>query len=471
MHSSRREFLKKASLLSAASVAVPALYTGAHAAPRFNMWGYAAPKIDIVKVAVIGLGMRGPGAVDRLTYIEGVEIVALCDKQADRVAKCQKILSNKGLKQAKAYSGENGWKELLKNEELDLVYICTPWSYHAPMAIESMKAGNHVACEVPIGLTVKECWDVVKVSEATKKHCMMLENCCYDFFEMLTLNMTRQGLFGEIIHAEGAYIHDLIDLNFDKQKGYADMWRLRENIKMNGNLYPTHGIGPIAQCMNINAGDRMTRLVAMQTSDFMMGAKAKELAAKDPFYQEFVGKKYRGNMDTTLIKTEKGKTLLVQHDVTSPRPYSRLHLLSGTKGFAQKYPTEGVAFGHRFIKPEELKELYTKYTPELIRHIGELAKQVGGHGGMDFMMDWRLIDCLRNGLPIDQPVYEGASWSVIVPLSCESVAKNSNSVAIPDFTQGAWKTNKPVDITLNGGGNTPIRPKVTKDQSKQLSVG
>jgi len=470
MNSNRRDFLKNASLLSSAAIVLPSINNAAvAAAPRFNMWGYGAPKIDKVRIAVIGLGMRGPGAVDRLSYIDGTEIVALCDRHADRVTKAQKILTNKGLKEAKAYSGDEGWLQLLKEEELDLVYICTPWEFHAPMSIAAMKAGAHVACEVPIGLTVKECWEVVKVSEETKKHCMMLENCCYDFFEMLTLNMTRQGMFGELVHAEGAYIHDLLSLNFSKN-GYDNMWRLRENIKMNGNLYPTHGIGPIAQCMNINCGDRMSHLVAMQTADFMMGDKARELASQDPFFQDFVGKKYRGNMDTTLIKTEKGKTLMVQHDVTSPRPYSRLHLLSGTKGFAQKYPKEGIAFGHSFVKEDELKGLYDKYTPELIKYIGEQAKEVGGHGGMDFMMDWRLIDCLRNGLPIDQPVYEGASWSVIVPLSCQSVAKNSKAIAIPDFTQGAWKTNAPHDLTLNGGGNTGIRPKVSKDQKNQLKV-
>ncbi len=470
MNSNRRDFLKNASLLSSAAIVLPSINNAAvAAAPRFNMWRYGAPKIDKVRIAVIGLGMRGPGAVDRLSYIDGTEIVALCDRHADRVTKAQKILTNKGLKEAKAYSGDEGWLQLLKEEELDLVYICTPWEFHAPMSIAAMKAGAHVACEVPIGLTVKECWEVVKVSEETKKHCMMLENCCYDFFEMLTLNMTRQGMFGELVHAEGAYIHDLLSLNFSKN-GYDNMWRLRENIKMNGNLYPTHGIGPIAQCMNINCGDRMSHLVAMQTADFMMGDKARELASQDPFFQDFVGKKYRGNMDTTLIKTEKGKTLMVQHDVTSPRPYSRLHLLSGTKGFAQKYPKEGIAFGHSFVKEDELKGLYDKYTPELIKYIGEQAKEVGGHGGMDFMMDWRLIDCLRNGLPIDQPVYEGASWSVIVPLSCQSVAKNSKAIAIPDFTQGAWKTNAPHDLTLNGGGNTGIRPKVSKDQKNQLKV-
>jgi len=460
MNENRRDFLKKATLLSSAAIALPTLnHAASAAAPRFNMWGYAAPKIDKVRIGVIGLGMRGPGAVDRLSYIEGTEIVALCDRHADRAEKAQKILAKKGLKEAKTYSGENGWQQMLGEEQLDLVYICTPWEFHAPMSIAAMKAGAHVACEVPIGLTVKECWEVVKVSEQTKRHCMMLENCCYDFFEMLTLNMARQGLFGELVHAEGAYIHDLLDLNFNKN-GYDRMWRLRENIKSNGNLYPTHGLGPIAQCLNINCGDRMAHLVAMQSADFTMAGKARELATGDAFFQEFVGKKYRGNMDTTLIKTEKGKTIMLQHDVSSPRPYSRLHALSGTKGFAQKYPKQGIAFGHSFVKEDEMNDLREKHTPELIRFIGEQAKQVGGHGGMDFIMDWRLIDCLRNGLPIDQPVYEGASWSAVIPLSCQSVAKNSKTVAIPDFTQGTWRTNAPHDMTLNGGGNTGIRPKV-----------
>ena len=466
---SRRDFLKKAGILSSLAVSLPTLVNANPTTDAFNMCGYAAPKIDKVRVAVIGLGMRGPGAVERLSFIEGCEIVALCDKHPERVEKAQKILTSKGLIAAKSYSGEDGWKSLLKEEKLDLVYICTPWDYHAPMSIAAMKAGNHVACEVPIALTIKDCWEVVKTSEATKKHCMMLENCCYDFFEMLTLNMVRQGLFGELIHGEGAYIHDLLDLNFAKN-GYDQMWRLRENIKYNGNLYPTHGLGPVAQCLNINRGDKMDHLVAMSSNDFMMGEKAKELAGKDSFFQEFAGKKYRGNMNTTLIRTAKGKTIMLQHDVTSPRPYSRLHTLSGTKGFAQKYPTENIAFGHEFIKEEKLKELYDKYTPELVKYIGDKAKEVGGHGGMDFMMDWRLIDCLRNGLALDQDVYDAASWSSIVPLSFESVEKNCKTVTVPDFTKGAWKSNNPVDITLKGGGNTPIRSKNAKKENVQLDV-
>jgi hypothetical protein len=434
---------------------------------RFNMCGYAAPKLETVRIGIIGLGMRGPGAVERMSFIEGVEIKALCDKFPDRAAAAQKTLEKAGLPKAKEYSGNDGWKALCESNEVDLIYICTPWHLHTPMALYAMKNGKHVATEVPAAVTLDECWQLVEMSEKTKKHCMMLENCCYDFFELLTLNMTRQGMFGELIHAEGAYIHDLRDLNFSK-KGYADMWRLKENATRNGNLYPTHGLGPVAQCMNINRGDNMEHLVSMSSADFMMNNIAKEKAAADSFYTEFVDKPYRGNMNTTLIKTYKGKTIMVQHDVTSPRPYSRIHLISGTKGAASKWPSpERIAFGHGWVKKEELDELYKKYAPPIVNHIGALAKQVGGHGGMDFIMDWRMIDCLRNGLPLDQDVYDAALWSAIAPLSERSVAKRSRTVDIPDFTRGAWKNNQPVNLTLDGGGSTGVR-KVEKRESKQL---
>jgi hypothetical protein len=285
----------------------------------FNMSGYAAPRIDKVRIGIIGLGMRGPGAVDRLSYIDGVEIKALCDKFPDRATKAQAILQKKGLPKAKEYSGEDGWKAMVQNEALDLVYICTPWHLHTPMSVYAMRHGKHVACEVPIAVSLDECWQLVETSEKTRKHCMMLENCCYDFFEMLTLNMARNGLFGELVHAEGAYIHDLRDLNFSKT-GYADMWRLRQNMTRRGNLYPTHGLGPVAQCLNINRGDKFSHLVSMSTDDFMMGEIAVEKAASDPFYAPFAGKQFRGNMNTTTIRTEKGKTIMLQHDVTSPRP-------------------------------------------------------------------------------------------------------------------------------------------------------
>lgn len=472
MKPNRRKFLQQLALGSGAmAIGLPSFATEAltddqsllgsfnsgNSGQRFNMSGYAAPKIDKVKIGFIGLGMRGPGAVSRMSFIEGVEIKALCDKLPERATAAQKYLTAKGLPKAAEYSGENGWKEMIDKEDLDLIYICSPWHLHTPMAVYAMEHGKHAATEVPAALTVDECWKLVETSEKTRKHCMMLENCCYDFFEMLTLNMVRNGMFGELIHAEGAYIHDLLGLNFDKH-GYENMWRLKQNIGSSGNLYPTHGLGPIAQCMNINRGDKMDYLVSMSSNDFMMGNEARDKAAKDSFYNEFTGKNYRGNMNTTTIRTNKGKTLMLQHDVTSPRPYSRIHLLSGTKAFASKWPDpERIAFGEEWVKDEEMKKLYDTYSPPIIKHVGEIAKKVGGHGGMDFIMDWRLIDCLRNGLPLDQDVYDAAAWSCIVPLSKKSVGKRSSSVDIPDFTRGSWANNKPVNLTLDGGGNTTIR--------------
>ncbi|MCL7988235.1 Gfo/Idh/MocA family oxidoreductase [Sphingobacterium sp. lm-10] len=473
MDNSRRSFLRQASLLSGLALSLPNLASATDFAPAANMSGYRAPKIDRVKIAIVGLGNRGEGAVSRFTYIEGVEIVALCDRHTDRVNKQQQKVVAAGLPEPKHYAGDDGWKRMLDEEDLDLLYICTPWQLHAPMSIAAMEAGTHVACEVPIGLTMDELWNVVRVSERTRKHCMMLENCCYDFFELITLNMAQKGLFGELIHAEGAYIHDLLDLNFSKTY-YDDFWRLRENIRLHGNLYPTHGIGPIAQCMNINRGDQISTLVNIQSADFHMAQKAKELAQKDQVFQPFVGKAYRGNMNTTVMKTSKGKTMMVQHDVTSPRPYSRIHLLSGTTGFAQKYPSKGMSFtnhknGHAWLPEGELSALETQYTPDLVKLIGERAKAVGGHGGMDFIMDWRLIDCLRNGLPLDQDVYDAASWSAIVPLSIQSSKQNGRQLNFPDFTKGNWKTNTPVNLSLEGGGNTGVRA-IKKPGEGQLQV-
>ncbi len=423
---------------------------------RFNMSGYSAPKLETVRIGFIGLGMRGPGGVEAMSKIEGVEINGLCDHRPKEVEKVQKMLEGTPHNPVSYTGSDNAWKEMVDSDDIDLIYIATPWDWHVPMAVYSMEAGKHVAVEVPAAKTIDECWELVETSERTKKHCMMLENCCYDFFELLTLNMARQGYFGEIIHGEGAYIHDLVDLNFSKDS-YENMWRLRENHESNGNLYPTHGLGPICQIMNINRGDQMDYLTSLSSNDFTMAGKAKELASSDDFYDPFVGKSYRGNMNTTTIKTKNGRSIMIQHDVSSPRPYSRIHLVSGTKAFAQKYPLPAkISKGHDWLNEAEMKSLEDEYTPEIVRKVGTMAKQIGGHGGMDFIMRWRLIDCLRNGLPLDQDVYDAALWSAITPLSVESVKNRAKSVDVPDFTNGSWKTNAPVDITLAGGGTTNV---------------
>jgi hypothetical protein len=464
MSNKRRDFIKLAGL-GLAGVSLP-VFTAESSEQitnlslkthqqKFNMSGFAAPKIPIVRVGIIGLGMRGPGAVDRLSKIEGVQIKAICDLLPERVDKIKASLTG-SRHNPDGYSGSTyAWKKMVERNDLDLIYIATPWHLHVPMAVFAMESGKHAAVEVPAATTLEECWQLVETSERTKKHCMQLENCCYDFFELMTLSMARDGYFGEILHGEGAYIHDLLWLNFMKEGGYQDMWRLKENYR-NGNLYPTHGLGPICQLMDINRGDQMDYLTSISGADFHMAQKANELASSDNFFSSFEGKKYGGNMNTTVVRTKKGKTIMIQHDVSSPRPYSRLHVVSGTKAYAQKYPKPMVASGHSWVKDDEYKALEEKYTPEIVKKVGELAKQIGGHGGMDFMMDWRLIDCLRNGLPLDQDVYDAALWSCITPLSEWSVAHRGNSIDVPDFTGGSWKNNAPIEITLKGGGNTKV---------------
>lgn len=423
---------------------------------RFNMSGYAAPKLETVRIGFIGLGQRGPGAVNRMSHIQGVEIKALCDIRPERVEKIKETLEGTDHR-PDIYTGSTfAWKQVCERDDIDLIYICTPWDWHVPMAVYAMENDKHAVSEVPIATTLEECWQLVETSERTRKHCMMLENCCYDFFELMTLNMARQGYFGEIIHGEGAYLHNLLDLNFSKE-GYYNMWRLKENFR-DGNLYPTHGLGPVCQVMNINRGDQMDYLVSLSSADFHMAARAKELAEDDDFFAGYANKQFRGNINTTSVRTKNGRSIMIQHDVSSPRPYSRIHLVNGTKGIARKWPDPArIASGHSWVSEEEFKKLEEQYTPEIVTKIGEMAKKIGGHGGMDFMMDWRLIDCLRNGLPLDQDVYDGALWSSIAPLSEWSVANRSNSIDVPDFTAGSWKTNKPVTLSLEGGGTTGVK--------------
>jgi len=444
---------------------------------KFNMCGYAAPKLDKVRIGFVGIGDRGSGAVERMTFIDGVEIVALCDVRQSAVDGGQKILEEAGLPRAREYAGsETEFKRLCEDGICDLIYTATPWQWHVPVALAAMEGGAHAAVEVSAAKTMDECWQMVETSERTKKHCVILENCTYDFFELLTLNMVRQGMFGDLVHGEGAYIHDLDYWLFNKPEddkmtdgAYYKMWRMHENTRK-ANVYPTHGLGPICQAMNINRGDKMEYLTAMMGDDFTLRQKIEEKAKEDPFFEQFLGWDMRGNMDMQMIRTNKGRTILIQHDVSSPRPYSRIHQLSGTKAFAQKYPIEQIAFGHEVADEAKLKEIQEKYTPEIVRRVGEMAKKVGGHGGMDFIMDWRLIDCLRNGLPMDMDVYDAAAWSCITPLSEWSIANGSAPIAIPDFTRGAWETNKPVDHSLEGGGTTGVRNLEKVDADVQMNI-
>lgn len=416
--------------------------------------GLRCDPIETVRVAVIGLGMRGPGAVQRFTKMEGVQVVALCDVVPERVAAANKILTNAGLPKALEFSGNTEvWKKVTELPNVDLVYVATDWAHHAVIGVKAMKDGKHVAIEVPAAMSMQEIWDLINTSEQTRKHCMQLENCVYDYFELTTLNMVQQGVLGEVLHGEGAYIHNLEPF----WKDYWKNWRLEWNLKNVGDVYPTHGLGPVCQAMNIHRGDKMNFLVSMTT-------KAVSIPA---FIEKTTGKKLEnmknGDHVSTLIKTEKGKTILIEHNVATPRPYDRMYQLTGTKGFANKYPVSGYALegsqlsedvvtnhenlnGHSFVADSVRKNLMKKYEHPIQKEIGEYAKTVGGHGGMDFIMDYRLIYCLRKGLPLDMDVYDLAEWCSLVELTATSIQNNSAPVTIPDFTRGGWDKLKKLEF-------------------------
>ncbi len=409
-----------------------------------------APKLGTVRVGFIGLGMRGPSAVKRFTHIPGTKIVALCDIRPERVKKAQKILDKAHCTKAVAYSGsEDAWKNLCDRDDIDLVYIATDWKHHVPMALYAMSKGKHVAIEVPAAMTLKDIWALINMAEKTRKHCMMLENCVYDFFELTTLNMAQQGVFGEVLHVEGSYIHNLADF----WPEYWNNWRLDYNKKHRGDIYPTHGMGPACQLLNLHRGDKMNVLVSMDTKAVNGPAYIKRTTGKD------VENFKNGDHTMTMIRTEQGKTIHIQHDVMNPRPYSRMYQLTGTKGYASKYPVQSYLLqpenidknlnpdhenlsAHRCVSEKVKKALMEKYKHPIHKELEQIARKVGGHGGMDFIMDYRLVYCLRNGLPLDMDVYDLAEWSCLAPLSAISIENGNAPVEVPDFTRGSWNKIK-----------------------------
>lgn len=420
------------------------------AAGQKDVINLTTPKMNVVRIGFIGLGMRGPSAVERYTQIPGTKIVALCDLLPDRVTSAQQILKKAGAPEAASYSGsEDAWKKLCDRKDIDLIYIATDWKHHTPIAVYAMEHGKNVAIEVPAATSLKEIWQLINTSERTRKHCMQLENCVYDFFEIATLNMAQHGLFGEVLHTEGSYCHNLEDF----WSAYWNNWRMDFNQTHRGDVYPTHGIGPDCQLLNIHRGDRMNYLVSMDTKAVNGPAYVKRTTGKN--VKDF----QNGDQTSTLIRTLKGKTILIEHDVMTPRPYSRMYQVVGTDGYASKYPVEQFCFRPSQLKsssmpdyqnlnvhaavPDSVKNaLLKEYEPDFVKELEVTAKKVGGHGGMDYIMDYRLVYCLRNGLPLDMDVYDLAEWCCLGELSKISIENNSAPVTIPDFTRGAWNKVK-----------------------------
>lgn len=425
-----------------------------------DVLGLALPKMKTVRVGFVGLGMRGPSAVEDFCLIPGVEIVALCDYVEARAVKQNETLRKHGLAPAAVYYGEKGYEDLCRRNDIDLVYIATDWEHHAVVAKCAMENGKNVADEVPSAMNLEECWQLIDLAEQKQLNCMILENCCYDWFEMRTLNMAQHGVFGEILHAQGAYIHNLDEFwdYYWKNPNGSDPeqlgWRLKYNRENRGDIYATHGLGPVAQLLDIHRGDRMATLVAMDTKS-VHGKELVEAKTGKPC-DDF----RNGDHTTTLIRTANKKVIELQHDVMNPQPYNRLYQLTGSRGFANKYPIEGYALDskqlaasgvqpqvdnlstHSFMPEAEKQALEAKYDHPILKKFGKLAKEVGGHGGMDFIMTARLVYCLQNGLPLDMDVYDLAEWCSIAELGALSMDNDCAPVAFPDFTRGLWNKFK-----------------------------
>jgi len=478
MTSTRRDFLRGAAVAGMAVGATGAanggffsnLFGCTEGAP---MQGYAAPKIPHIRLGVVGMGSRGCGVVGRVMNLPGITVTAVCDNVKEKIDRAQQMLAGKGKPAAKEYFGDEAWKALCDDGNVDVVYNTTPWSMHVPVQLRAMRSGKHVFTEVPSAFTEDECWELVETSEKTRRHCMQLENCCYGEIEMLTFNLAKLGMLGEIVHAEGAYIHDLRHMCTTEWPG-VECWRFDENVAHGGNRYPTHGLVPLCLTMDVNRGDRLDYLVSLDSSKANFQAyMAAKLAEDNPRRKANVR---MADMNSSLIKTVKGKSILIQHDVSSPRPYSRIQLVTGTKGAICDYPYRVVfedspgSGAHNWYDAQRAEEIRMKYRHPLWKTVGELAKRVGGHGGMDFIMDARWVYCLQQGLPLDMDVYDLAVTSVLCELTEKSAEKRSKAVDIPDFTRGAWKTNKPMEIVDIDLGKMGLVDSEVKKAEGQITV-
>ena len=401
------------------------------------------PPIEEVRVGFVGVGLQGSSHCRNLLRIEGVRLVAVCDIVESEVSRVQEWVVQAGQPRPRGYvRGERDFERMCQEEELDLVFTATPWRWHVPVCVAAMTNGKHAATEVPAAVTLDECWQLVETAERTKKHCVMMENVNYGRAEMMVFNMVRQGVFGEIMHGECGYLHDLREVKFEN--AHEGLWRRAHSVSRNGNLYPTHGLGPVANCMDINRGDQFDYLVSMSSN-----SRGLQQYAEAHFPPDALERRERytlGDVNVSLIHTVNGRTIFLSHDTNLPRPYSRINLVQGTKGLFQGYPDrvyiEGRNAQHQW---ETADAYYADYEHPLWQDIGGRSRGAG-HGGMDFLEDYRLIKCLREGLPTDMNVYDAAALSAVSELSELSVADGSRPKTFPDFTRGQWQNYPPLSI-------------------------
>lgn len=387
------------------------------------------------RIGLIGTGGRGTSLLGNLLAANAA-VVAVCDVVPEKAEHAASLVVAAGRKRPELYTdGPHHYEKLVTSNDVDFVIAATPWRWHAPMALAAMASGKDVAVEVPAVTSLEDCWRIVRASEETRKHCIMLENCCYGYNETLILRMVHAGEFGDLLYGEGAYLHDLREELFSHAG--EGLWRRVEHTRADGNLYPTHGLGPVANYMRIQRGDRFGYMVSMSSPQHGLDSWRKEkLQPDDPRSQEHY---ITGDLNTSLIKTAAGLSITVKHAVSSPHPYSRINLIAGTKAIFEDYPPriyiDGISKNESYGAIDD----YKHYEHPLWKREGEIAEKIGGHGGMDFLMIYRLLQCLRKGLPPDMDVYDAAAWSSVGPLSVESVSRNSAPIEFPDFTRGKWR--------------------------------
>ncbi len=444
----RREFLKDTALFSLAAAA------GGCSMTRFNfgggapMAGFVAPKLKVVRIGFVGVGSRGSYALKRISQFPGVKVAAICDVDEAALARNREFLAKQKLPPAKEFKGPEAYRDLCQWDGVDAVYACTPWKLHAPVAIAAMLGNKHAFVEVPATMDIDSCWEMVETSEKTRRHCMMLENCCYGETELLALNLCRLGMLGTPVYGEAGYLHSSATRGFKLSKFRAE-W----NQEHRGNYYPTHGLGPVAQYMNINRGDRFDYLNSMEGKSIGDLIREGDHRWDGENLEEYL--KYKnGPYNSSLIRTANGHVIFLNLSCPVPHPYSRINTIQGTHGILMDYPLRidiekkpgSGPRGHKAFDAKFTEEIRQKHMHPMWKQLGALAQKIGGHGGMDFIMDLRWVYCLQNGLPLDMDVYDLASWSCLCEVTEKSQARRGAPVDIPDFTRGAWKTMKPLEI-------------------------
>ena len=440
---SRRDFIKTTALAGAAFSILP------------TQVAFPKDAESKVRLGFIGVGLRGQNHLELALKRDDVEVVAICDIQQRMIDMSLGIVAQEGKPKPKVIlDGPQGYKKLLENKDIDAVIIATPWEWHKTMCIDAMNAKKYVGCEVITGMTVEECWEIVHASEKTGMPLMMLENVCYRRDVMAVLNMVRQNIFGEMIHLQGGYQHDLREVKFNDgknpyghgaefgEKGFSEaQWRTQHSVDRNGDLYPTHGIGPVAMMTNINRGNRFTQLVSYSTKARGLHEYITKVGGENHPNAKVNFK--LGDVVTTMIHTANEETILLQHDTNLPRPYSLGFRVQGTKGIWMDV-NKSIYIEGQSAKPhqwEDAKVWLDKYDHPLWKKYGNDAAGAG-HGGMDWFVLNAFIESVKRKTTPPQDVYDAVTWSAITPLSEKSIAQNGASIDFPDFTNGQWKTRK-----------------------------